>query len=479
MTGRLTVCGLGPGDPGLVTHQTRETLAGASRVYLRTARHPSATVAGTDAVTLDHHYAGLDRFDEVYRAIVETLVAAAEADDGVVYAVPGSPLVLERTVGLLRADARVEVRTLPAVSFLDEVWSALAVDPVEDGVRLVDGHRFAVDAAGERGPLLVAHVHAPWVLSEIKLALGEVDDEPRVVVLQRLGSPDEKISEVAWSDLDRVVEPDHLTSLYLPELAEPVARELADAVALMHRLRQECPWDRRQDHRSLRRYLVEEAYEVLDAINGLPPGAPGPVNGDSSGGNGSAAAPLGSTSVEVVGSEAYAALEEELGDLLMQVLFHAELAAEAGQFGVAEVASGLTTKLIARHPHVFGDATATTSAELRATWDRIKAEEKRERSSVLDGVPRAMPALAWAAKLMERIDRSGVRVVAGDAGPQGAGAAASPEAETGDALLRMVVAARADGVDPESALRAGVAELDRRFRAAERAGTLGDRWVIG
>ncbi|MFV0523202.1 MAG: MazG nucleotide pyrophosphohydrolase domain-containing protein [Acidimicrobiales bacterium] len=476
MTGRLTVCGLGPGDPGLVTAQTIETLAGASRVFLRTGRHPSVALAGADAVTLDHHYAGADRFDQVYRAIVETLVAAAGDGDGdVVYAVPGSPLVLERTVGLLRSDERVEVRTLPAVSFLDEVWAVMGVDPVETGVRLVDGHRFAVDAAGERGPLLVAHVHAPWVLSDIKLALGDVDDEPTVVVLQRLGSADQRVTEVAWSDLDRVVEPDHLTSVYLPALAEPVGRELADAVAVMHRLRQECPWDRRQDHRSLRRYLIEEAYEVLDAIDRLPPGAPGPAvealpGGNGPGPNGSAPNP-----VEVVGGAAYADLEEELGDLLMQVLFHAELASEAGQFGLAEVASGLTTKLIARHPHVFGDAPATTAAEVRASWDRIKATEKTDRDSVLDGIPKGMPALAWAAKLMERIDRSGVEVVAREVGE----ATGPGERETGDALLRMVVAARSVGVDPESALRVAVSALDHRFRTAERAGTVADRWVVG
>ena len=131
---------------------------------------------------------------------------------------PGSPRVLERTVDLLVADgdaAGVEVEVLPAMSFLDLAWVRLGVDPLEDGVRLVDGHRFAEAAAGERGPLLVAHCHNRRVLSDIKLAFE--DETPAVaVVLQRLGLPDERVVEVAWADLDRAVEPDHLTSVYVP-----------------------------------------------------------------------------------------------------------------------------------------------------------------------------------------------------------------------------------------------------------------------
>ena len=180
------------------------------------------------------------------------------ADGSVVYAVPGSPLVLERTVELLRAEGdagRLDLDILPAVSFLDAVWAGLGIDPVEAGVRLVDGHVFATAAAGQTGPLLVAHTHANHVLSDIKLAIDAPPE--RAVVLQRLGSPDEAIIEVDWAEIDRVVEADHLTSLYIPELAEPVAHEFARFDELVRVLRDEC---------NLLTNPVERQLVVLDSI---------------------------------------------------------------------------------------------------------------------------------------------------------------------------------------------------------------------
>ncbi|TMK26151.1 MAG: hypothetical protein E6G62_03180, partial [Actinobacteria bacterium] len=173
----------------------------------------------------------------------------------VLYAVPGSPMVAERTVELLVADDRVDVAVVPGLSFLDLVWTALAVDPVATGVRVVDGRRFAVEAAGERGPLLVAQCDAKDVFSDIKLAAGErhpVD----VVVLQRLGLPDESVRTVGWDDLDREVDADHLTTLYLPAGAPPIAAEVARFAELVRTLRERCPWDREQTHRTLTRHLL-------------------------------------------------------------------------------------------------------------------------------------------------------------------------------------------------------------------------------
>ncbi|NBT37089.1 MAG: nucleotide pyrophosphohydrolase, partial [Actinobacteria bacterium] len=136
---------------------------------MRTMRHPSVTLLG-DCTSFDHLYESQPTFDDVYRAIVEELVAAARTHGEVLYAVPGSPLILESTVALLRTDSRVEVVVVASMSFLDLAWNALNIDPVNEGVRVIDGHRFALQAADERGPLLVTQTHAGWVLSDIKLA---------------------------------------------------------------------------------------------------------------------------------------------------------------------------------------------------------------------------------------------------------------------------------------------------------------------
>ena len=147
MIPRVIVGGLGPAGPELLTAQVVE-LASTHPSFLRTARHPAASQF--DLPSFDHVYESAETFEEVYASIVESLVAAAGEHSTVGYLVPGSPLVAERTVELLRLDTRVETQILPAVSFLDVSWVALGIDPIEAGVRLIDGHRFLVEAAGER-----------------------------------------------------------------------------------------------------------------------------------------------------------------------------------------------------------------------------------------------------------------------------------------------------------------------------------------
>ena len=220
--GRVTVVGLGPAGAELVTAQTAEQIAAHQRRFLRTRRHPSAAVVG-QAESFDRCYETAADYDEVYSQICERLIDAASEGD-VLYAVPGSPRVLERSVELLErqaadrrsatggGDRHVEVRVLAAMSFLELAWDRLNIDPVQQGVRLVDGQRFATEAAGQAGPLLVANCHSAWVLSQMKLAVDGAAHSPPVVVLQHLGLPDESIRRVGWDDLDRIdgIEPSHL-----------------------------------------------------------------------------------------------------------------------------------------------------------------------------------------------------------------------------------------------------------------------------
>jgi tetrapyrrole methylase family protein/MazG family protein len=388
----------------------------------------------------------------------------------VAYAVPGSPVVAERTVALLREHpavlaGEVALAVHPSVSFLDLAFARLGVDPVADGVRVVNGDAFAVEAAGQRGPLLVAQCWSTSVLSDIKLAPESAPSDP-VTVLMHLGLPDEQVWEVPWDELDRSFIPDQLTSLWIPTLAAPVAAELVRLDELVHVLRQRCPWDREQTHGSLARHLLEESYETLEAIDAL---SAVDASGD------------GDQNVEEV---AVAHLEEELGDLLFQVYFHAALAAEEGRFTLADVARGVHDKLVSRHPHVFGELIADTPEELAANWEAMKKSEKN-RSSVTEGIPAALPALAVMAKLQRkalavgmvlpdpsddaaRLTRGVSDLVAtgrasGSEGNEGSGGdGAELAAEVGELLFTLVNLARSVGVDPETALRIKAASFRRQ-----------------
>jgi tetrapyrrole methylase family protein/MazG family protein len=462
---RIDVVGLGPSGPELITVETLELLEQAPQVFLRTSRHPAA-VAIPGARSFDHHYEASDTFDDVYRTIVADLVEAAVAGGPVVYAVPGSPTVAERTVVLLVADPRVvagqvTVVVHPSVSFLDVAFARLGVDPVATGVRIVDAERFAIDAAGERGPLLVAQCWSRRVLSDVKLSVETPPGMP-VTVLHHLGLPDERVWQEPWEDIDRSFEPDHLTSLWIPRLAAPVAAELVALDELVRTLRERCPWDRGQTHASLSRHLLEETYEVLESIDALS-------SVDAAIGTGAVGPDIDDREAEAV-----ADLEEELGDLLFQVYFHATLAAEEGRFTLADVARGVHDKLVSRHPHVFGDVIAETPDDVAANWEALKKVEKG-RTSVTEGIPAALPSLALAAKLQRKASAIGmvlpgladeaVRVadmaaalapVGGSVDPvaDGEGGARDRAVAVGELLFATVGLARALGVDPETALLA-------------------------
>jgi tetrapyrrole methylase family protein/MazG family protein len=441
---RVVVVGLGPGHPRYVSAAAIDAMAATDKRFLRTSRHPSAPLA-MPAETFDELYETASRIEDVYEGIVERLVLEA-TDAEVLYAVPGSPLIAEHSVALLRARPDIEVEVIPGLSFVDLAWMRLGVDPLEAGVRLIDGHAFRVDAAGFAGPMLVGQCDSLSVLSEIKLA---VDDGPPVTVMQRLGLPDEQVFEVAWADLDRDVEADHLTCIWVPPLSAPVAAELVRFEELVRTLRARCPWDMRQTHRSLTRHLLEETYEVLEAID------------------------------ELDGPAGYEHLEEELGDLLFQIAFHATLAAEHGEFTLADVARGVHDKLVERHPHVFGPAGSPVP-----NWEEMKKAQKG-RSSVMEGVPGSVPSLLYAFKVQSKAASVGFdwKDAAGawskireelDELEQAIGSASEREVndELGDVLFSMVNVARHLGIDPEAALRDAAAKFRRRFTAMEELAQL-------
>lgn len=453
MPGRIVVVGLGPGG---VNHVTTETLATIERIkhrHLRTSIHPSAHLV-PDAVTHDDLYESADTFDDVYIEIAHRLTAAATEHGEVLYAVPGSPLVLERTVRYLRqraADGMIELDVLPAMSFLDVAWARLGIDPVEKGVRLVDGHDFATAAAGERGPMLVAHTHANWVLNEIKLAVEDAQGDEPVTMLHALGTDAELIVETTWAQLDQTIEADHLTSIYIPQLAAPVGQGYVRFHELTRMLREQCPWDIEQTHETLIPFLLEETYEVVDALQALDPDEP-------------------SSDDDLI---------EELGDLLFQIEFHATIAEQEGRFTIADVTQGIHDKLVRRHPHVFGDIIADDTGTVLENWDEIKKAEKG-RTSIFEGIPRSLPSLAYAQKVGRKASKVGFDW------PDVAGAfpkiaeetaelaeamtetdAAATELELGDLLFAVVNVARHLKIDAELALRAASDKFRARFEGVE------------
>ena len=454
----IVVVGLGPGDPGLVTAATSQEIERIPHRFLRTVQHPSASLVANargGATSFDSLYESAATFDEVYEYIAGELIDAARRFGEILYAVPGSPLVLERSVRILTeraASSGITLHTRPAVSFLDAAWVALGIDPIEAGVRLVDGHRFATEAAGERGPLLVAHTHANWVLSDVKLAAESEPGDTEVVLLHHLVLDDERVVVTTWADIDRTLEADHLTSLYVPRLTAPVAGELVRCHQLARTLREQCPWDKEQTHRSLIRYLIEETYEVVDALQALDPDDPATDE----------------------------ALIEELGDLLYQVEFHATIAEQEGRFTMADVARTVHDKLVARHPHVFGDVQADTPEAVTANWEAIKRAEKPERVRIFDGVVRSGPALLYAQQLQKKAAKVGFdwpdaagpldkiaeetnelreAIVGGDPDTIGL--------ELGDLLFSVVNVARHMSLDAETALQAAAAKFRSRFERVE------------
>jgi tetrapyrrole methylase family protein/MazG family protein len=461
--GHVFVVGLGPAGADLLLPAARTALARTPRRFVRTARHPAVedlTRHGLDFRSFDDVYEREPDLESVYRAIASAVVEEARRGD-VVFAVPGSPGVAERTVALLRdAERRGEVRltTVPGLSFADLAWSRLGVDPM-DGARVVDGRALPRSITG---PTLIAQTDTRLVLSDVKLLLlDQLPHDHEVVVLQRLGLPDERVATVALEDLDREVEPDHLTSVFVDVPGASAGEAFERLVALTERLRGPggCPWDAEQTHHSLTRHMLEEAYETVEAIEALP-----------------ADAPQGVTDADAA---AYAHVEEELGDLLFQVVIHSVLAREAGAFTIADVATGIHDKLVHRHPHVFGEVEVEGSSEVLRNWERIKQAEKG-RESLVDGISPGLPSLLYALKLYRKaagiglepggeeaaLDRLAASV---DRLRRLADADGDSEAALGELLAAAVVFGRAHGLDAESALRGWAGRYRDRFRAMEAA----------
>jgi tetrapyrrole methylase family protein/MazG family protein len=385
-----------------------------------------------------------ETFESVYDAIAERVVGAA-AKAPTIYAVPGSPQVGELAVERIRRLCDFEM--IPGESFIDGLLAAVNYDPLDRGLRILNGHRLPSPLLID-GPTIVAHLDLPVVLADVASRIARVVPErTSAVVVIDAGGKDQRL---VTSDLEEL-DPD-LASIRTSLFIDPEPGGLVGAIRTMARLREECPWDRKQTHESLVKNLIEESYELIEAIAHLPNG--------------------------------YGGLEDELGDVLLQVLFHANIARQEGHFDIEDVGENLRQKLVRRHPHVFGAVKADTAEQVKANWEAIKREERGTSSqSVLDGVPEGMPGLERAAKLQRKAAEIGfdwrdaapvIDKVAEEIDELRA-AFSDPEAvadELGDLLFSVVNLARHLQVDPELALRGSMGRFIDRFGAMEKMGPM-------
>jgi len=432
----LTVVGLGPGNPRMITREAWDALETAGTVYLRTATHPA--VAGLppdiELVSFDDSYERYSDFGDVYRAIVERL---SRLSPGAVYAVPGDPSVGEATVQGLR-QAGFKLRVIPGISFMEPSLAALGLDAL-DGLVIVDAIGLA---AGHHPPFppdlgaLLCQLHSPFLAGELKLSLmNQYPEEHPVALIHRASLADERVEWVKLYEIDRSDSIGDLTSLYVPALPLDSSFETLQNTVARLRAPDGCPWDREQTHQSLRKHLLEEAYEVLAALD----------------------------------EDDLGDLKEELGDLLLQIVLQVQIATEQSNFRMADVVAGIQVKLIRRHPHVFGDLQVSGIDQVLRNWEHFKEQETG--TGPLAGVPRSFPALAQAAELQGRASRlgfdwpsaAGVRVKVQEELDE-IDAAADPQAqarEIGDLLFTVVNYARWLDADPESELR----QANQRFRS--------------
>lgn len=453
----ITILGLGPGNPAHLTREAWDLLVAADEVHLRTARHPTvaALPAHLSLHSFDDLYEAADDFATLYEAIAERVIALGRRPQGVLYAVPGHPLIGESSVQQILARAHQEglaVRLVEGLSFVEPVLSRLGIDGLA-GLQLADATDLAAahhPALDPDRPALIGQLYSRRLAGQVKLTLMNAypDDHP-VTLVQAAGTGVEKMVTLPLYDLDRGQQVDHLTALYVPPL--PVAGSLSALQQTIARLRAPdgCPWDREQTHQTLRTNLLEEAYEVLAALD---------ADDDDR-------------------------LCEELGDLLMQIVLHVQIATEEGAFRFADVIGRIEAKLKRRHPHVFGDVQVRDAAEVLRNWETIKADERARAGTAhrsrLEGVPPILPALARAQELGDRAARTGFdwsdlpgvldKLSEEVAELQAARDRAARERELGDLLFTLANVARWLDVDAESALRSACDRFTRRYTAMERA----------
>ncbi|SOC26351.1 tetrapyrrole methylase family protein/MazG family protein [Ureibacillus xyleni] len=453
----LTVIGLGAAELDQLQIGVYKKLKSAKKIYVRTMDHPVIKELQQEGMmfeSFDKIYEKHDTFQPVYEEICDNLIKASQ-NEPLMYAVPGHPLVAEQTVQLLIAamkEGKVDLKIEGGQSFLDPIFGALKIDPI-DGFQLLDGTSFSIHDVNMRGHLLIAQVYDAFSASEVKLTLMEKyrDDYP-VTIVTAAGSSFENLTTVPLYELDQAVEINNLTTIYVPPVQDDfdALRDWVTFRKIIATLRgpNGCPWDQKQTHESLKKYLIEEAHEFLAAID----------------------------------AEDDYAMVEELGDVLLQVFLHAQIGEDQGYFNLEEVLASVSEKMIRRHPHVFGDVNVENADEVVANWEDIKRAEKGEQTgSMLKSEYRASSSLQTSYNYQKKAASVGFDWP----DPEGAwekfaeewqefkeeitkGTSKARLDEFGDVLFTLVNLARFYKVSPEEAMVHANEKFARRFHYVEQ-----------
>ncbi len=374
---KITVVGLGSSHLDQLPLGIYRHLKEQQKVYTRTNDHPVVQQLMEEGVvfeSFDYIYEQHEDFTSVYHEIVRTLI---QTNGAITYAVPGHPFVAERTIQLLLKAAKehgIELEILGGQSFLDAMYTALQIDPIE-GCQIIDGTAITEHEFTLTNHLIIVQVYDAMIASEVKLTLMErLPDDYKVTIATAVGSRDEVLTTVPLYELDRVATLNNLTAVYVPPVHDDVLlygefSKLKEVIKIL-RGPNGCPWDRKQTHQSLKKYLLEEAYEVLEAID----------------------------------EEDDDHLIEELGDILLQVMLHAQIGEDDGYFSIRDIIEAITEKMIRRHPHVFGQVEVNSADEVVTNWNEIKKQErgKTDPKSILSHIPKGLPALMEAVKLQKK-----------------------------------------------------------------------------
>jgi tetrapyrrole methylase family protein/MazG family protein len=457
----ITIIGLGAGDLDQLPLGIYKRLKQEQKCFVRTMEHPVITELvseGVEFFSFDGVYEKHDQFEAVYEEISETLLNEA-ATTNVLYAVPGHPMVAEKTVQLLLEKGPnhgITIALEGGQSFLDPLFQAVQIDPIE-GFQLLDGTALHRDELQITQHMIIGQVYDMFTASEVKLTLMQkLPDNYEVYIVTAAGSFQEKVTKVALYELDHGMELSNLTSIYVPPVKQDELQysEFSKLRQIIAQLRgpSGCPWDLKQTHESLKKYVLEEAYELIDTIDEQDDDA-------------------------MIG---------ELGDVLLQVMLHAQIGEDEGMFTIDDVVESISAKMVRRHPHIFGDVQVRGEEDVLVNWQKIKEVEKGEKAeepaSILSDVEKSLPNLmraeeyqkraakvgfdweevteAWA-KVREEIDEVEVEL------KQGTQNITQIKDELGDVFFALVNVTRFYNIQPEEAVYGANQKFYRRFSYVE------------